>query len=101
MQLRQPGRIEAEFFGIHDLLNGFVVARSLILLWRAGELIEEPKLHTDLLCSRKRSCPSLTTQHRFTGDPAIEEIVRYGGDFTPGRFDLDRRTQRSCRDQAH
>ena len=45
VQLSEPGCVEAEFLSVHNLLDGFLIARCRILCGCTGELIKESEFH--------------------------------------------------------
>src|SRR5262249_15495276 len=53
VQLSEPGCVKAQLLGIHNLFDGFLIARGCILHGRTGELIKESEFHVHSLPWRR------------------------------------------------
>ena len=49
VQFGEPGRVKAESLSIHNLLDGFLIARCHLLRGGTGELVEEAEFHRHLI----------------------------------------------------
>ena len=68
VQLGQPGHVETELVGEHDLLNRLLVAGRLRLLRGAGQLVR-----------KDRTSRSNSFAHSFARNPSKRRLARRAG----------------------